>query len=201
MQLAYGEWLLRMTDASVRSVALAAMAALVALFLRRRPSAQHALWSLVLGSMLLLPVMRPMVPVTHIDVTPEFAKAVGVPATRLAVGPLPPVHAGSRAPLTRLDWVLLLWAAGVMVFSLRLLAGLLLARKTFRRTVRLEFGAGLPIEESSRVRVPVTVGLWRPKVVLPAGWREWPEAKLQVVLAHEMAHVRRRDPLIACLGR
>jgi hypothetical protein len=35
----------------------------------------------------------------------------------------------------------------------------------------------------------------KPVVVLPPGWRAWEERKLAAVLAHESAHVLRRDPL------
>ena len=48
--------------------------------------------------------------------------------------------------------------------------------------------------------MPVTVGLLRPNVVLPSGWELWSEAKLRAVLAHEGAHVARRDPLVAGLA-
>ncbi len=41
----------------------------------------------------------------------------------------------------------------------------------------------------------MTVGLRSPKIVLPEDWTEWSEDKLNAVLAHEAAHVRRRDTL------
>jgi hypothetical protein len=37
----------------------------------------------------------------------------------------------------------------------------------------------------------------RPKILLPADWRDWDQAKLDAVLAHERSHVRRRDALVA----
>jgi beta-lactamase regulating signal transducer with metallopeptidase domain len=41
----------------------------------------------------------------------------------------------------------------------------------------------------------VTIGVWRPRIVLPPGWRAWESDKLRSVLLHELAHVHRRDPL------
>jgi GWxTD domain-containing protein len=47
----------------------------------------------------------------------------------------------------------------------------------------------------------MTVGQIAPTVLLPIGWREWDSAKLQAVLAHEEAHVRRADWAIGVLAR
>ena len=49
--------------------------------------------------------------------------------------------------------------------------------------------------ESEFISVPVTMGALRPTILLPAGWREWDDAKLDAVIAHEMSHVARRDAL------
>ncbi|MGC1658516.1 MAG: M56 family metallopeptidase [Candidatus Acidiferrales bacterium] len=51
------------------------------------------------------------------------------------------------------------------------------------------------LAESDFVFVPVTLGVLRPAIILPAGWRDWDDAKLAAVLAHELSHVRRRDAL------
>lgn len=39
----------------------------------------------------------------------------------------------------------------------------------------------------------VTWGLWKPRVLLPAGAAGWNRDRLEVVFAHELAHVRRND--------
>lgn len=49
--------------------------------------------------------------------------------------------------------------------------------------------------ESELISVPVTVGALRSTVLLPARWREWDNAKLSAVIAHEVSHVARRDAL------
>jgi beta-lactamase regulating signal transducer with metallopeptidase domain len=54
--------------------------------------------------------------------------------------------------------------------------------------------------ESPAIVTPVTVGAISPVVLLPLSWRSWSEARLRAVIAHEMAHVRRRDPLVAMLA-
>jgi TonB family protein len=47
--------------------------------------------------------------------------------------------------------------------------------------------------ETDAVRVPVAFGLGEGCVLLPAGWREWDDEQLRAALAHEMAHLRRKD--------
>src|SRR5262249_54321705 len=54
--------------------------------------------------------------------------------------------------------------------------------------------------ESPTVLTPMTVGAISPIILLPPSWRSWSEARTRAVIAHEMAHVRRRDPLIAMLA-
>jgi beta-lactamase regulating signal transducer with metallopeptidase domain len=49
--------------------------------------------------------------------------------------------------------------------------------------------------ESEFISVPVTMGALRSAILLPASWREWDDAKLHAVVAHEVSHVARRDAL------
>jgi beta-lactamase regulating signal transducer with metallopeptidase domain len=49
--------------------------------------------------------------------------------------------------------------------------------------------------ESELISVPLTMGVLRATILLPAGWHEWDDAKLDAVLAHEVSHVARRDAL------
>jgi beta-lactamase regulating signal transducer with metallopeptidase domain len=49
--------------------------------------------------------------------------------------------------------------------------------------------------ESGRIAVPITLGVVRPSILLPANWRNWSDAKLEAVIAHEMSHVGRGDAL------
>jgi beta-lactamase regulating signal transducer with metallopeptidase domain len=49
--------------------------------------------------------------------------------------------------------------------------------------------------ESEFISVPVTMGALRSTILLPAPWRDWDNAKLDAVVAHEVSHVARRDAL------
>ncbi len=43
--------------------------------------------------------------------------------------------------------------------------------------------------------VPMVWGVWSPRLLLPEGFEQWSAAKLRGVLLHELAHLKRRDPL------
>jgi beta-lactamase regulating signal transducer with metallopeptidase domain len=89
----------------------------------------------------------------------------------------------------------------------RLIVGLVLTHRLIRRareiqsvTISVPRRGRIRLLESNSVHVPATVGVIRPVVLLPADWREWGESKLQSVLAHELAHVRRADWLVITLA-
>jgi TonB family protein len=47
--------------------------------------------------------------------------------------------------------------------------------------------------QSDHPTLLVTWGLTRARVLLPAGAQDWPEERVRIVLAHELAHIERRD--------
>jgi beta-lactamase regulating signal transducer with metallopeptidase domain len=54
--------------------------------------------------------------------------------------------------------------------------------------------AGLPkLVASDRTFVPFAFGAWRTTIVLPAWAEEWSDERRRLVLAHELAHVKRHD--------
>ena len=212
------ELLWSLADASLRAVVLAGLVAVLTLFLRRRAAAQHAMWTFMLIAMLLLPVLRRVVPAAHVSVAPlptpvwtSIAPAIPAATGSRSTPELPPLKRTETASY-QVSWPLyaaLAYMAGALFFLARLLSGMLLTRKLLREARSIEWelgeyvsqianaGVDVTIEESSRVRVPVTIGFWRMRIILPAEWREWPAGTMKAVLAHELAHVRRRDPLIA----
>ena len=54
--------------------------------------------------------------------------------------------------------------------------------------------------ECPMIRVPLTLGLFRPAVMLPLEWLEWSTDKLHAVLLHERTHVERGDTAISLLA-
>jgi beta-lactamase regulating signal transducer with metallopeptidase domain/protocatechuate 3,4-dioxygenase beta subunit len=62
------------------------------------------------------------------------------------------------------------------------------------------FGQRLEVRECQAVRVPLTLGWLRPMILLPEDWAGWSPSKRGAALAHELAHVERRDALFVALG-
>ena len=100
-----------------------------------------------------------------------------------------------------------LYLLGTTFFLIRFLAGVLLSQKLARRSqiidqlsIDEESGAARSdrVAMSELISVPLTVGVFRPTILLPADWGEWDEGKLNAVLSHERSHVSRRDPLTQC---
>jgi TonB family protein len=202
----------RMADASVRALVLAILALLLIPFVRRSSAAQHTAWTVVLAGM---PFLRSVVPATHVHLpqvlTPRTNYVVAVHTSGPSVA-LPSMPPAKPSPPLFPFWPLFVMAAylaGVALFGARLLAGVLLTRRALRNTRAIpselwehyeliaDANIDLSLEESEYVRVPVTTGSTFMRVIFPADWREWQQAKVKAVLAHELAHARRRDPLIA----
>jgi GWxTD domain-containing protein len=102
-----------------------------------------------------------------------------------------------------LMWVVVVWAAGVAVFSARLAGGWLLLRRLSHDNMPLDtdwvrrIAGSVRVFVSSRVDVPVVVGYLRPFILLPAAaLANLPAEQLETILAHEMAHILRHDALV-----
>ncbi|WP_376692819.1 M56 family metallopeptidase [Wenzhouxiangella sp. EGI_FJ10409] len=110
-------------------------------------------------------------------------------------------------------WVVMAWLAGVTVLSARLLIGWRFLRQ-LRRSAdfdaarslrpllralagRLALGRPAAVAVSAGIRSPVVIGFLKPLVLLPpAVLFGLPTRQLEMVLAHELAHVRRLDHLV-----
>jgi uncharacterized protein (TIGR03435 family) len=93
-----------------------------------------------------------------------------------------------------------LWCylAGVLVMTGYRIAGWMMLARVMSRSKALRLRR---LRESSDVLTPVTVGVLRPSVILPAGWLSWNKSMKRAVLAHEFAHIRRGDRWISFLTR
>ncbi|WP_338681925.1 M56 family metallopeptidase [Janthinobacterium sp. TB1-E2] len=137
---------------------------------------------------------------------------VGTSPAQLPVDAPPAWRAALQAWMPAL---VLAWSAGVGLMSLRLCLGLAWVGKLRRQAVAapaiwqarldaLALRMGLhrrpPLKLHAGLASPVTVGFWRPVILLPAALLSgMPVALLEALLAHELAHVRRWDYLVNLL--
>lgn len=141
--------------------------------------------------------------------------ATAEPAAAVVAGTLTLEAVLARsAPLVGLaPWVVGIWLAGVLLLSLRLLAGwhyLATLRRSADRAAarhlrpRLEMLAQrmgvhrhVRVARSDRVESPLLLGWIRPVILLPASViAGFPARQLEMVLVHELAHVKRHDHLV-----
>src|SRR5687768_12089613 len=149
-----------------------------------------------------------------LPVAPDLTRYRAQPANAGGSTPLPDggrVDAGARAVSFALQVLPIVWLAGtvaaVAALLLSLLRVALLARVSdvvadpswdeAARTLGARLGLKRPARllTSPRVATPMAGGLWRPVVFLPASASEWSAEWRDVVLAHELAHLARRDPV------
>jgi len=163
-----------------------------------RPQTRHALCLLALLSALLLPVWT-------------FLGLLSLGSA--APSPIGTDGAAAEPPLWPVA-LALVWGAGVLLMGARLGAGLLrlrvwvaearpepaLAAAARRIGETLGLRAGIRVLQSARIAVPATVGWIRPVLLFPVGLAaELTPRQVELVLAHELAHVRRLDFLVNLL--
>jgi len=191
-------WFLAGVTARTAGLALLGLAAIVLLRMKTA-AARHAVWTVVMAGMLLAAALAPVMPelplrvlkpIAHVSAVlpPSVGQGIDLPVRAAKPAPAPP------RPFSWSDAAAVLYAAGTIVFLLRLAFSYLFTRRLVRASRPVE---GADFRESRWISVPLTVGWLRPRILLPAGWETWDRAKLQAVLVHERTHVRRADWAIA----
>jgi len=197
-----------LADVSIRSLALAVAAAMALWIARGRKTAafEHALWAAVVCGMLAFFAFGqalPRLPWRILDSAPVHvqpappAKGATLPLWDLPTGAVSrSARARGRFPISWNELGLLTYAATVLLFLARFATGMFLVRKLVATARSVDAG----VYESDLINIPCAVGCVRARILLPPGWREWSREKLDAVLAHEGAHVQRRDCLVAFLA-
>jgi beta-lactamase regulating signal transducer with metallopeptidase domain len=110
------------------------------------------------------------------------------------------------------QWLLLVWGIGGGILLIRLLGGKLygywiahhapaVEHEQILSSVKLvseQLGLmkRIPVFQSDHLKVPFVTGLFRPKLILPSQTEGWPFKRIEAVLHHEFAHIKRGDVLI-----
>jgi TonB family protein len=103
------------------------------------------------------------------------------------------------------------WVAGTVVGMVALTVGCIRLKRltsrarpihggtwvTFAEEIRREYGLSSPLLlRTDHPSLLVTWGIRRPRVLVPARALNWPESRIRLVLAHELAHIRRGDWIV-----
>ena len=140
-----------------------------------------------------------------IGAAPQVSRSTYVaPAIGLADGSVARVSSFSVASLLKYWWV-----AGLALAAWRLLVARFALFRLVRRArpvtddawwlalddAASRLGVTVPVRllESDSARMPMTFGVRRAVIVLPSEFRSWTDEQRDIVLLHELAHVRRGD--------
>lgn len=142
----------------------------------------------------------------------EEQTAVGsAPVTRAPRFPSSPSGVTSSPESTWLAGAVTLWALGVLFLLLRTTVGTIRVRQIVKESRPLDDEEWTALLSRSTERIglraaprllvypgpimPMTWGIRRPVILLPADAESWPEETRRTIILHELAHVRRRDLL------
>lgn len=212
--------LLLESTAKVSVILLAALAA-TALLRRRSAALRHWILSAAIVAATVSPLVGLVTPAWHVPLDAVALPRLIAPAapSRPADAPAPSVSPADQrrtatggVPAAAGALVAAAWIAGAGVSVLILLVGLgrlaWLASSARRvaggrwtasaEDVSREYGLRRPVVilQSDHPALLVTWGFVQPKVILPRAAEGWPDARIRVVLAHELAHIKRADWLI-----
>ncbi len=115
-----------------------------------------------------------------------------------------------------LDYFVWIWFAGFIIFAMRMAGGIGHLRR-IRRTsfplneltnlvdkfcVKMNVKIKVQIGESSKIKAPVVIGHIKPIILCPVGFvTGLPIDQIEMVIAHELAHIRRNDFLVNILQK
>ena len=125
-----------------------------------------------------------------------------------------PIGRPSPKPPSR-NWIVPAWLAGVLLFSLRSFGAWIAAARLKRAAfaaaaewreklaqlaARARVSRPVTLLESYAVEIPVVIGFLKPAILVPASlFTGFPAEHLEVILLHELAHIRRQDYFVNLL--
>jgi beta-lactamase regulating signal transducer with metallopeptidase domain len=189
---------------------------------RSSAATRHFTWACAIAIAALLPIATIVTPRWSVTAPAPLARLASttrldaVPSTNPSVAttertgldstlrPKDPRPVG-LPPSMIATWI---WIAGAVVVFCYVVIGHFAAWRLYRTTRRirnswiqdaeqltrqLRFNRASCVVESAQVSVPVVLHLWRPIIVMPEAAAQWPWARIQAVLLHELAHIKRND--------
>lgn len=207
---------------TLKSTMILALAWLIALALGRRSAAARSLvWTAAFAALLALPLLSVSLPAwSHPYANRILPADSGVTfrtsTTTLENAPTPaPATTTSQsaqaaavpAPLDLRAIAGKVWAGGALLFLLHMLAAYANVWRLRRASSvsphdPAEFGIEEPVLLLEMAEgMPMTSGVFRPAIFLPAESAGWSWERLRLVVSHEYAHIRRGDAAAQLLAR
>jgi tetratricopeptide (TPR) repeat protein len=206
---------------ALRSTAIAISASVALWALRiKSPHVLHRAWTMVLVVFLLLPLLSIWAPKIRVPLLPQrtarilkvdepqrelnlFRKRTEPVSMEGTVVFAEAWSATRKAPQSSADTyrpdllviAMALYCLVVCALLFRLFLGSMLGTRMIRRAEREG-----QLHYSVQCKSPLSLGFFRPQILLPVESKKWAPEKLAAVISHEQAHLRRRDPIIGWLA-
>jgi beta-lactamase regulating signal transducer with metallopeptidase domain len=171
---------------------LLSIAWLLAAALRRSSAAlRHAVWTCAIAATSLYAPLRWRAPQRLItQPLPAFFAPVAVTHALVVTGP------AKQSAITFTEVAAFVWILGSLLLGLRLATKAMQFRRIMAAAKPVEGACPVRILRSPQVPGPLVTGIRHPAILLPEDSLSWRPARRRAVLAHELAHIRRRDPAI-----
>jgi cell division protein FtsI (penicillin-binding protein 3) len=194
--------------------------ALAAMPLLRRASAATRRLVLVsaFAAVVILPIATAVLPSLHLrgasspvatsepvvvappETVVEITGTIGVTAPAITAPAPSVVTSPSRAP-SPFAIASALWALGALVVLARLGIGLWRAHRIAKNARLVEVRDSVEIRSTAALDTPAVTGVFRPVILLPREADTWTDERRELVIAHELAHVARRDCLASVIAQ
>jgi beta-lactamase regulating signal transducer with metallopeptidase domain len=207
------------------SMLLLVAAVLAGVFRNSSASKRYSIWAAGLLSVLIFPIMSSVLPEIPLRVLPRATVPTALPAALRpdAAAGTAETGANTMGPQSTLStanavrsfpkrWLLVGWGAGAVLVLVRYVLGIRDVRRLkatstntadadwHERLVRLKRELGVASAVDLRIGCgaipPMTWGIRRHTILFPTAAVEWTAARVDHVMLHELAHVKRRDGLM-----
>jgi uncharacterized protein (TIGR03435 family) len=189
----------------ILKVTAVAAAALIGAWMARRNRAavRHAVLAAGFGVMALIPFTSLVAPPVRIEMpVADHTRTEPVPGASLESDVDEAPQADVRVfPFA--EALFAIWAAGSALSFVPMLVGLWRIHRLRREATRwARFdGGAVEVVLHESIAGPMTCGVLRPAILMPADAGCWAEEDLDRAMVHEREHVRRRDWAVLCFAR